>query len=73
MAGKIDPLFSELQLVKDDKGEVDDDVCWINILLAPTYTPTRQEDGHFYLHLDGRKGWVKIPESDHNFIESGLP
>jgi hypothetical protein len=73
MAGKIDPLFGELQLVKDDKGEVDDDVRWIDILLAPTYTPTRREDGHFYLHLDGRKGWVKISESDHNFIESGLP
>ncbi|KAL3459606.1 hypothetical protein BJX64DRAFT_291113 [Aspergillus heterothallicus] len=73
MAGKIDPLFGELQLVKDDEGEVDNDIHWIDILFAPTYAPTRREDGHFYLRLDGRRGWIKISESDHNFIESGLP
>ncbi|KAL2801651.1 hypothetical protein BJX63DRAFT_416824 [Aspergillus granulosus] len=73
MAGKIDPLFGNLQLVKDDEGEVDNDIRWLDIVLAPTYKPERREDGYYYLQLDGRKGLIRVSEADHNFIESGLP
>ncbi|CEL11773.1 hypothetical protein ASPCAL14869 [Aspergillus calidoustus] len=73
MAGKIDALFGNIQLVKDNEGEVDNDVRWLDIVLAPTYTPERREDGYYYLQLDGRKGLIRITESDHNFIKSGLP
>jgi hypothetical protein len=59
--------------VKDNEGEVDNDVRWLDIVLAPTYTPERREDGYYYVQLDGRKGLIRITESDHNFIESGLP
>jgi hypothetical protein len=73
MAGKIDPLFGNIQLVKNNEGEVDNDIRWLDIVLAPAYTPERREDGYYYLQLDGRKGLIRITESDHNFIESGLP
>jgi hypothetical protein len=73
MAGKIDSLFGNIQLVEDDQGEVDNNIRWLDIVLATTYTPKRGEDGFHYLQLDGRKGLIRVTESDHNFIESGLP
>ncbi|KAL3484441.1 hypothetical protein BJX62DRAFT_243913 [Aspergillus germanicus] len=73
MAGKIDSLFGNIQLVQDDQGEVDNDIRWLDIVLATTYTPKRREDGYYYLQLNGRKGLIRVAESDHNFIESGLP
>jgi hypothetical protein len=56
MAGKIDSLFGNIHLVKDDQGEVDNNIRWLDIVLATTYTPKRGEDGFYYLQLDGRKG-----------------
>jgi hypothetical protein len=73
MAGKIDSLFGNIQLVQDDQGEVDNDIRWLDIVLARTYTPKRREDGYYYLQLNGRKGLIQVAESDHNFIKSGLP
>jgi hypothetical protein len=73
MAGKIDSLFGNIQLVQDDQGEVDNDIRWLDIVLATTYTPKRREDGYYYLQLNGRKGLIQVAESDHNFIKSGLP
>ncbi|KAL4802846.1 hypothetical protein BDV18DRAFT_61737 [Aspergillus unguis] len=73
MAEKIDSLFGKLDLVRDDEEEIDDGICWLDVILAPRYRPTRREDGCYYLQLSGHKGWVKITESDHNIIKSGLP
>ncbi|KAI9041940.1 uncharacterized protein KD926_006277 [Aspergillus affinis] len=73
MTGKIDPLFGKLQLIRDDEGKVDNTICWLDIVLAPSYKPARREDGYYYLQLDGRSGLIQVSESDHNFIESGLP
>ncbi|KAL4948720.1 hypothetical protein BDW69DRAFT_198675 [Aspergillus filifer] len=72
MAKKIDHLFSKLHVVEDDEGEVDTNICWLDIVLAPTYRPTRREDGCYYLQVNGHRGWVKIAESDHRIIDSGL-
>ncbi|KAF7591007.1 hypothetical protein BBP40_002149 [Aspergillus hancockii] len=72
-AGKIDSLFDELQLVEDDDGEVDNGIRWLDIILEPTYQPTLREDGYHYLQLNGRKGRIKLSDSDHKFIESNIP
>ena len=45
MARKIDPLFDKLQLIKDDEGKVDNTICWLDVVLAPSYNPARREDG----------------------------
>ncbi|PLB48183.1 hypothetical protein P170DRAFT_323595, partial [Aspergillus steynii IBT 23096] len=71
MDRKIDSLFDKLQLMKDDEGKCT--ICWLDIVLAPSYNPARREDGCYYLQLDGRSGLIRVSESDHNFIESGLP
>ncbi|KAL4744429.1 hypothetical protein BDW72DRAFT_209028 [Aspergillus terricola var. indicus] len=73
MAKKINPLFGKLHLMEDEEGEVDNDISWLDIVLLPTYQPTRRDDGCYYLQLNGRKGLIKVSESDHNFIQSGLP
>jgi hypothetical protein len=73
MAGKINPLFGNIQLVKNNEGEINNGICWLGIVLAPIYMPERREDGYYYLQLDGRKGLIWITELDHNFIESGFP
>jgi hypothetical protein len=72
-AAKIDSLFDTLQLVEDDDGEVDNGICWLDVVLEPTYQPTLREDGYYYLQLNGRKGQIKLSESDHKLIESSIP
>ncbi|KAH8430208.1 uncharacterized protein LDX57_007877, partial [Aspergillus melleus] len=59
--------------MKDDEGKVDNTICWLDVVLASSYNPARREDGCYYLQLDGRSGLIRVSESDHNFIESGLP
>jgi hypothetical protein len=73
IAEKIESLFGELRVLKDENGELDNDICWIDVLLAPNYEPTPQEDGSLHLRLDGRKGLIKMSASDHGLIKTGIP
>lgn len=73
IAQRVENLFGELRVLKDENGELDDDIRWIDVLLAPTYEPTPQEDGSLYLRLDGRKGLIKMSTSDHDLIQTGIP
>jgi hypothetical protein len=73
IAERVENLFSELRVLKDENGELDHDIRWIDVLLAPTYEPTPQEDGSLHLRLDGRKGLIKISTSDHGLIKTGIP
>ncbi|KAF4230171.1 hypothetical protein CNMCM8980_005916 [Aspergillus fumigatiaffinis] len=73
IAERVENLFSELRVLKDENGELDHDIRWIDVLLAPTYEPTLQEDGSLHLRLDGRKGLIKISTSDHGLIKTGIP
>jgi hypothetical protein len=73
IAERVEKLFGELRVLKDENGELDDNICWIDVLLAPTYEPTPQEDGSLHLRLDGHKGLIKMPTSDHGLIKTGIP
>ncbi|KAF7177422.1 hypothetical protein CNMCM7691_005627 [Aspergillus felis] len=73
IAERVENLFGELRVLKDENGELDNGIRWIDVLLAPTYEPTPQEDGSLHLRLDGRKGLIKMSTSDHDLIKTGIP
>lgn len=60
IAGKVGNLFGELRLLKGETGEIDNDVRWIDVLLAPTYDPIYDDDGYYYLRLNERKGLIQV-------------
>jgi hypothetical protein len=70
---RVENLFGELRILEDENGELDNDIRWIDVLLALTYEPTPQEDGSLHLRLDGRKGLIKMSTSDHGLIKTGIP
>jgi hypothetical protein len=73
IAERVGNLFGELCILKDESGELDNDICWIDILLSPGYEPMLQEDGSYLLRLEGRHGLIKISKSDHDLIMTGIP
>ncbi|GIJ92748.1 hypothetical protein Asppvi_002026 [Aspergillus pseudoviridinutans] len=73
IAERVGVLFDELRILKDENGEFDNDIRWIDILLAPTYEPMPQEDGSYHLRLEGRKGLIKLSKLDHDLVMTGMP
>ncbi|KAF4231100.1 hypothetical protein CNMCM8980_005617 [Aspergillus fumigatiaffinis] len=73
IAERVGNLFGGLCILKDESGELDNDICWIDILLSPRYERMLQEDGPYLLRLGGRYGLIKILKSDHDLIMTGIP